>query len=120
MLHSLVVEALETEGVAGAIELVQGRDQISELLKLDKQIDLVVPRGSNELVSYISGNTKIPVLGHADGICHTFVDAQCDIGKALAIVRDAKTDYPAACNALETLLVHEALVQVSNVVLTRF
>lgn len=70
----------------------------------------MVPRGSNELVQHIQANTKIPVLGHADGICHTFVDASADMDKALSIVKDAKTDYPAACNALETLLVDDSLV----------
>ena len=109
MLHSLVCEALGTQGVDGAIELVSGRDEIAELLKLDKHIDLVVPRGSNELVQHIQTNTHIPVLGHADGICHTFVDRGADMEKAMQIVIDAKTDYPAACNALETLLVHEDL-----------
>ena len=111
MLHSLVQEALDSGGVKGAVELVEGRDEIASLLKLDKYIDLVVPRGSNDLVQYISSSTKIPVLGHADGICHTYVDQDADMDKALSIVKDAKTDYPAACNALETLLVHESLAK---------
>ncbi|KAL9289822.1 hypothetical protein ACSQ67_024386 [Phaseolus vulgaris] len=76
------------------------------LHKLDDVIDLVVPRGSNKLVSQIKDATKIPVLGHADGICHVYVDKSANMDMAKQIIRDAKTDYPAACNAMETLLVH--------------
>jgi gamma-glutamyl phosphate reductase len=77
------------------------------MLALDDVIDLVIPRGSNALVSYIKGNTKIPVLGHADGVCHVYVDSSASAAAASKIAVDAKTDYPSACNAMETLLVHK-------------
>merc|ERR1719471_421042 len=110
-LMSLVSEALGRHGCSDAISLVSGRDEVSDLLKLDSYIDLIIPRGSNELVRSIKERSKsIPVLGHADGICHTFLDEHCDVEKAMKIVVDAKTDYPAACNAMETLLVHDSLL----------
>ena len=73
-------------------------------------IDLVIPRGSNALVSHIKNNTHIPVMGHADGVCHVYVDGAADLAKAERIVIDAKTDYPSGCNAAETLLLHQSLV----------
>ncbi|QHO38760.1 Delta-1-pyrroline-5-carboxylate synthase [Arachis hypogaea] len=91
------------------IGLVTSREEIPDLLKLDDVIDLVVPRGSNKLVSQIKESTKIPVLGHSDGICHVYVDKAANIDMAKQIVKDAKIDYPAACNAMETLLVHKDL-----------
>ena len=93
-----------------AIQNVVARDEISALLKLDKYIDLVIPRGSNDLVKYIKQNTMIPVLGHADGICAVYVDKSVDAAKGVKVVVDSKTNYPAACNALETLLVHKDVV----------
>lgn len=81
------------------------------MLSLDDVIDLVIPRGSNALVSYIKANTRIPVLGHADGVCHVYVDASADPDAASKIVVDAKTDYPSACNAMETLLLHKDTVR---------
>jgi delta-1-pyrroline-5-carboxylate synthetase len=77
------------------------------MLNLDDVIDLVIPRGSNALVSYIKANTRIPVLGHADGVCHVYVDESADADTARKIAVDAKTDYPSACNAMETLLLHK-------------
>jgi glutamate-5-semialdehyde dehydrogenase len=79
------------------------------LLKLDGYVDLIIPRGSNAFVRFVQDNTRIPVLGHADGICHLYVDQAADGEKAVAIAVDAKTGYPSACNAIETLLVHRAI-----------
>jgi len=93
------------------IGLISSRDEIPDLLQLDDVIDLVIPRGSNKLVSEIKESTKIPVLGHADGVCHVYVDKAADLDMAKRIILDAKTDYPAACNAMETLLVHEAIMK---------
>jgi len=115
-LMALVSEALDKYGCSDAMSLVSGRDEVSDLLKLDGYIDLIIPRGSNELVKSIKERSKsIPVLGHADGICHIYLDESADIDKAVKIVLDAKTDYPAACNAMETLLVHESLLHNSDV-----
>ncbi|KAJ2867765.1 glutamate-5-semialdehyde dehydrogenase [Coemansia erecta] len=100
----------ETAFPARAVQLVATRDEISSLLEMDRYVDLVVPRGSNSLVRYIQNNTRIPVLGHADGICSTYLDADADTRKAVHVVVDAKTSYPAACNSTETLLVHASVV----------
>lgn len=115
-LHSIIASVLESHGVpAAAVSLIESRDEISGLLKLDDVIDLVIPRGSNQLVSYIQRNTKIPVLGHADGVCHIYIDScsgdDAFFEMAERVVTDAKCDYPAACNAVETLLVHKDLVE---------
>lgn len=83
------------------------RDDVAEMLKQDKYIDLIIPRGGNSLVQFVKENTKIPVLGHADGICHIFVDEYADLEKAKRITIDAKTQYPSACNTVETLLIHK-------------
>jgi glutamate-5-semialdehyde dehydrogenase len=106
-----ILEALR-QGLAAsavapqALELLTSREESLALLKLDGLVDLIIPRGSNELVRFIQDNTRIPVLGHADGICHLYVDREVDIDQAVRIALDAKTQYPAACNAIETLLLH--------------
>jgi len=92
-----------------AVQLIETRAEVLEMLQQEKNIDLVVPRGSNEFVRYVQDNTKIPVLGHSEGICHVYVDDEADTEKALAISLDAKLQYPAACNAMETLLIHERI-----------
>ena len=97
---------LEKHGVADAVQLVSTREQIAEFLKMDDLIDLVIPRGSNEMVRTIQQSTKIPVLGHADGVCHVYIDEFADPEKATRITVDSKAQYPAVCNAAETLLVH--------------
>ncbi|NES74558.1 MULTISPECIES: glutamate-5-semialdehyde dehydrogenase [Okeania] len=89
-----------------AVQLLTTREETLELLKLDKYVNLIIPRGSNSFVKFVQENTQIPVLGHAEGICHVYVDKSADIQKAVAVTVDAKTQYPAACNAVETLLVH--------------
>lgn len=106
---NIIQQALnETEGFPrGVLNQVFSRDDVSEMLKQDKYIDLIIPRGGNKLVRFIKENTKIPVLGHADGICHIFVDKSADYKKALNIIVDAKTQYPSACNSVETLLIHK-------------
>jgi glutamate-5-semialdehyde dehydrogenase len=91
------------------VELLTTRDQTRQLLELDQYIDLIIPRGSNDFVRFVQANTRIPVLGHAEGICHLYIDAAADIKMAVDIAVDAKTQYPAACNAIETLLVHSAI-----------
>jgi len=90
-----------------SLDLLTSRGEITTLLQLDELVDLIVPRGSNAFVRYIQEHTRIPVLGHADGVCHLYVDQQVNIPMAIAVAMDAKIQYPAACNAIETLLVHQ-------------
>jgi glutamate-5-semialdehyde dehydrogenase len=105
----VISEALfKTSVPNAAIQLVKTRDVISSLLALDAYIDLVIPRGSNELVRYVKSNTKIPVLGHADGLCSAYIHADADKDMTIKVIIDSKCGYPAACNSLETLLVDEA------------
>ena len=89
----------------GCLYQVEAREEIAELLACDTSVDLLIPRGSNAFVRYIMDNTRIPVMGHADGICHVFVDRDADLEKAVRVVVDAKTQYVAVCNAVETLLI---------------
>ena len=99
----------ETEVNPDVVQLLTTREETLALLKLDQYVDLIIPRGSNSFVQFVQDNTRIPVLGHAEGICHVYVDAAADINKAIAITVDAKTQYAAACNAIETLLVHASI-----------
>ncbi len=92
-----------------AVQLLTTREETLALLKLDECVDLIIPRGSNSFVRFVQENTRIPVLGHAEGICHLYVDKSADIEKAVNIAVDAKTQYPAACNAIETMLVHSRI-----------
>jgi glutamate-5-semialdehyde dehydrogenase len=89
------------------LTLLTSREESLALLKLEGLVDLIIPRGSNALVQFIQDNTRIPVLGHADGICHLYVDGQVDLDQAVAVAVDSKAQYPAACNAIETLLLHQ-------------
>ncbi|AEO62311.1 uncharacterized protein THITE_2106352 [Thermothielavioides terrestris NRRL 8126] len=105
----VISAALERTQVPNdAIQLVTTRDVIPELLALDQHIDLVIPRGSNDLVRYIKNTTRIPVLGHADGLCAIYLEQSADPAMAAEVIVDSKTNYPAACNSLETLVVQEA------------
>ncbi len=106
-----MITALQ-EGLASSavdpnsLALLASREEVMALLQLDDLVDLIVPRGSNAFVRTIQENTRLPVLGHADGVCHLYVDQVVNIDMAVAVALDAKTQYPAACNAIETLLVH--------------
>lgn len=113
ILANLIKEALSEipQFPDNVINLLFTRDDVAEMLKMDKYIDLVIPRGGNSLVTYVKNNTKIPVMGHADGICHIYIDEDADVKKATDICIDAKTQYPSACNAVETILIHESLVE---------
>tara|TARA_B100000579_G_scaffold423080_1_gene425835 strand:- start:1969 stop:3285 length:1317 start_codon:yes stop_codon:yes gene_type:complete len=97
---------------AGSLALLTTRQESLGLLHLDRLINLIIPRGSNELVQFIQDNTRIPVLGHADGICHLYVDSSVDIPQAISLALDSKIQYPAACNAIETLLIHENVADI--------
>lgn len=96
------------------IQQVFNREDVAEMLKCDQYINLIIPRGGNNLVKFIKENTKIPVLGHANGICHIFVDKSADIEMASKVVTDAKTQYPSACNAVETLLIHKDFAKAND------
>lgn len=111
LLNEIVNDALAATDsrFESAVQSVASREEVNALLKFDRYIDLMIPRGSNRLVRSIIENTKIPVLGHADGLCHTYVDADADIAEAVRVVTDAKCQYPAACNATETVLVHNRI-----------
>jgi len=102
---------LATDVPNDAIQLVTSRDVIPQLLSLDQYIDLVIPRGSNELVRYVKSSTKIPVLGHADGLCSIYLERSAEVDMAVRVIVDAKTSYPAACNSVETLLVQDAALE---------
>jgi glutamate-5-semialdehyde dehydrogenase len=108
ILADVIIKATKAAGVPDNwLKLMETRAEVSEMLKLDEYIDLIIPRGSNEFVRYIMDNSRIPVMGHADGICHCYVDEYADLNMAVNIVVDSKTQYVAVCNATETLLVHE-------------
>lgn len=109
VIFDLLNEAAEsTKGMpSGAFQLMETREEVNDILSMDAYIDLLIPRGSNAFVKYMQDNTKIPVLGHADGICHVYVDDEADLSKAYEVCFDSKVQYPAVCNAMETLLVNE-------------
>ena len=95
----------------GWIQIMEAREEVTKLLELDAYVDLIIPRGSNAFVRYIQNNTRIPVLGHADGVCHIYVDSDADLDMAVEVCLDAKVQYPSVCNAVDTILVHEDIAQ---------
>jgi len=110
ILAEIIIEATRSVGlVEGWLFNITSRDEVSEMLGLDQYIDLIIPRGSNSFVRYIIDHSKIPVLGHADGICHGYVHSDAQLDMAVDVINDSKTQYVAVCNALETLLVHEKI-----------
>lgn len=112
ILFSLIYQAVLEAGLPeNCLLQLEDRGEIAELLECEEYIDLLIPRGSNAFVHFIMNHTKIPVMGHADGICHIYVDKAADIRKALPIIIDAKTQYAAACNSVETLLVHRNIAE---------
>ncbi len=107
VLYKIIEEASQKAGIPqGWIQLAETREDVGEMLKLNQYIDLLIPRGSNAFVSYIMQNSAIPVLGHADGVCTIFIDKSADKNKIIPIIVDAKTQYVAACNTTENLLIH--------------
>jgi glutamate-5-semialdehyde dehydrogenase len=111
-LFTLIKEAAIKAGLPeNCLAQAEAHSEIDELLKCEKDVDLLIPRGSNAFVQYIMNNTKIPVMGHADGICHIYVDKDYDINKLVPIIIDAKTQYTAACNAVETILVNRSVAK---------
>lgn len=112
ILAGIISKTAEENGVPkGAVQLLETREEVSQMLELSNFIDLVIPRGSGSFVKYVQEHTKIPVLGHSEGICHVFVDKYADIKKALNLCFDAKCQYPAVCNAMETMLVHKDIAK---------
>ena len=104
--------AAEEAGVTGsAFVLLESREDFKEILDMDEYIDLLIPRGSNSFVRYVQENTRIPVLGHAAGICHIYIDSECDQDMALRVALDSKIQYPAVCNAVENIIVDAAIAE---------
>ena len=108
VLYRLIIEAT-SDIPDGWAQHIEAREEVTALLAMDEKIDLLMPRGSSEFVQYIQDNTSIPVLGHTEGVCHVFVDKKADLQMASDVAFDAKVQYPAVCNAVETLLVHESV-----------
>jgi len=94
-----------------SIQLIESREDVERLLKLNEYVDLLLPRGSSSLINYVKENSRIPVLGHAEGICHEYIDAQADVEMAVEICYDAKVQHPAVCNAMNTLIVHKLIAE---------
>ncbi len=108
VLYNCILEATP-EVPSGWAQLIEAREDVQTLLEMDDAVDLIMPRGSSSFVQYVQDNTSIPVLGHTEGVCHVYVDSEADLEMATAVAYDAKVQYPAVCNAVETLLVHESV-----------
>lgn len=118
ILTDIIIKATAEAGIPeNWVALLETRSDVAEMLKMDKYIDLIIPRGSNDFVRYIMENSRIPVMGHADGICHCYVDNDAEVDMAVRVAVDSKTQYVAVCNAAETLLVHE---QIAAIFLPKF
>ncbi len=112
VLFECIYQAAVSAGMpAGCLKQAEQHNEIDELLQCENDVDLLIPRGSNAFVRYIMDNTKIPVMGHADGVCHVYVDGDCDQDKAIRVLIDAKTQYTAACNAAETVLIDRRIAE---------
>lgn len=111
LFNTIYQAALRAGAPEGCLRQAEGHSEIDELLACNESVDLLIPRGSNQFVQYIMNNTKIPVMGHADGVCHTYIDEFADLDKAIPILIDAKTQYTAACNATETLLIQRKVAK---------
>ncbi len=112
ILVKIISDALEKNKISkGAVQLIETRSDVAEMMKLNQDINLIIPRGSSSFVKYVQDNTSIPVLGHSEGICHVYVDDDAEIKKAINICFDAKCQYPAVCNAMETMLVHKNIAK---------
>ncbi|MFW6283274.1 MAG: glutamate-5-semialdehyde dehydrogenase [Minisyncoccales bacterium] len=107
VLYEIIIDSVKDFIPKETIVLLETREDVKKMLDMDKYLDLIIPRGSNALVQYIMNNTNIPVMGHADGICHVYVDKMADIDTAVSVCFDSKCQYPAVCNAMETMLVHK-------------
>jgi glutamate-5-semialdehyde dehydrogenase len=103
--------AAHDPGIAESVCLLEERAEIMQVLQMDREIDLVVPRGSNEFVNFVFKNSRIPVMGHGSGVCHIYVDRAADLKSAIAVILDSKTQYPAACNSVEKVLVHDEVAR---------
>lgn len=112
ILFKLIKDSAVEAGLPdGFLVQAEQHNEINELLQCDHDVDLIIPRGSNKFVQYIMDNTKIPVMGHADGVCHIYVDKEVSLEEAIPIIIDAKTQYTAACNAVETLLINRSIAK---------
>lgn len=114
-LGKVIQDALRKYCVADAVQLIATREAISELLEMDDLISMIIPRGSNELVRSIQERTRIPVLGHSEGVCHVFIDESADLEKAIRVAVDSKAQSPSGCNAAESLLVHRRFKETDKV-----